>query len=252
LGYADLHIHSVHSHDGVCSVSAILKYVADNTNLDVIAITDHDKTSGLREAVALGPKYGIDVIPGCEITTAQGHLLAYFITQPVPAGLSYVETIRRVGLLGGLCAVPHPEATGVGGVRAAVVRSALAVPGVDKILVGLETFNGGLFIQRSNAIAQQLGHELKLACLGSSDSHILTTIGQGTTEFEGRSAADLRAALEQHNTIAHTSTGLLGARVLGRWAPQFLLRKLGWVAWNSEPHDPIRYVRVRQALTIES
>lgn len=248
MGYADLHIHSVHSHDGTSSVSAILKYVADYTNLDVIAITDHDKVTGLREAVALGPKYGIEVIPGCEISTGQGHLLALFITQPVPAGLSFVETIKIVGQMGGLCAVPHPEAQGIGGVHAAVIRAALAVPAAADVLVGIETFNGGLFFSHTNAVAAELGRVLKLACLGCSDSHILPTIGQGFTEFEGRTAADLRAALEQHATIAHSFDGMRTPEVLRRWFTQFSLRKMGWVAYNAEPHSPIEYVRMRQAL----
>ena len=248
MGIADLHIHSVHSHDGTSTISAILKYVADYTNLDVIAITDHDKVSGLDKALTLGPKYGIEVIPGCEISTSQGHLLAFFIAQPVPAGRSLVETVKIVGQMGGLCVVPHPEAPGISGMHAGVIRAGLTNPEVAKTLVGIETFNGGLFLPRTNALAEELGRSLKLACLGCSDSHILPTIGHGTTEFEGCTAADLRIALEQHATIAHTSPVMHGSEVFGRWFAQFSLRKMGWVAYNSEPQAPIQYVRTRQAL----
>jgi predicted metal-dependent phosphoesterase TrpH len=247
MGFADLHIHSVHSHDGTCSVSAILKHVADHTDLDVIAITDHDSVMGVKEAVALGPRYGIDVIPGCEITTAQGHLIALFITQPVPAGLSLIDTIKIVGKMGGLCTIPHPEAPGIGGVHAGAIRFALADPEAARTLVGIETFNGGLFYTRTNQVAAELGRSLGLACLGSSDSHILSTIGHGTTEFEGHSAAELRTALETHTTTAH-SCHMQGPIVLGHWAPRYFLRKMGWVAWNAEPDAPMRYVRMAQAL----
>ena len=248
MGIADLHLHSVHSHDGTCTISAILKHVADHTNLDVIAITDHDKVSGLPEALALGPKYGIEVIPGCEITTAHGHLLALFITGMVPAGLPLAQTIKLVGKMGGLCVVPHPEAPGIGGLRTAVVCAALADPEVARVLVGIETFNGGLVFPRTNAIAVDLCRTLGLASMGSSDSHILATIGQGTTEFEGRTAADVRAALLAHTTIARTSDVMQSHEVLSRWFTQFSLRKMGWVAWNAEPNAPIRYVRVRQTI----
>jgi predicted metal-dependent phosphoesterase TrpH len=248
LGFADLHIHSVHSHDGTCSIPAILKYAANHTDLDVIAITDHDKVTGLREAVSLGPKYGIEVIPGCEISTAQGHLLAFFIMDPVPAGLPLAETIKIVGRMGGLCVIPHPEAPGIGGLRTHVIHSVLADPEVARTLVGIETFNSGLFLTRSNLTAEALGCSLGLACLGSSDSHILASIGDGATEFAGRTAAELRIALEQHATTALNRHGMPGSEALRRWFPQFFLRKIGWVAWNAGPHDLTRYVRMKQAM----
>lgn len=249
MGFADLHIHSVHSHDGTCAIPAILKHVADFTDLNVIAITDHDKVTGVREAVALGPRYGIDVIPGVEVTTADGHLLALFITNRVPAGLPLVETINIVASMGGLCIAPHPEAPAIGSLRASSIRAAVADPHAAKTLVGIETFNGGLIFSASNFAAAALNRELKLASLGNSDSHILTTIGEGTTEFEGRNAADLRTALEAHATTAHASPGLHGLDVIGKWVPRFFLRKMGWVAWNEEPKSPIQYVRMDQALS---
>lgn len=243
LGTADIHIHSVHSHDGVCSIPAILKYVADRTNLDVIAITDHDQIGGIRQAVALAPQYGLEVIPGCEVSTAEGHLLALWIDGPIPAGRSLIETARRVAGMGGLCVVPHPEAPGISGIRAAALIAALRDPLAAQTIVGIETFNGGLFLPHTNAAALRLARRLGLAQLGSSDSHVLSTLGQGTTGFEGRTAADLRAALLAHATTAHACSDVTGALVLGRWFPQFCLRKLGWVVSNAAPDRPLRYER---------
>jgi len=57
MGFADLHIHSMYSYDGTASISAILKYVADYTDLNVIAITDHDSMEGVPEALDLAPYY---------------------------------------------------------------------------------------------------------------------------------------------------------------------------------------------------
>ena len=42
MGLADLHVHSIHSNDGTVTIPAILKHVANNTKLNVIALTDHD------------------------------------------------------------------------------------------------------------------------------------------------------------------------------------------------------------------
>ena len=175
-----------------------------------------------------------------------------FITNLVPAGLSLAETVHIVGKMGGLCVAPHPEAPGISGLRADVIRLAISDSEIARVLVGIETFNGGLIFPDSNPVAHDLGRSLNLACLGSSDSHILATIGQGTTEFAGHTAADLRAALEQHTTTAHASLGLQGMSLLGRWFPQYFLRKMGWVAWNANPQDPIQYVRMNEALVSAS
>ncbi len=67
MGLADLHIHSIHSHDGTCTVSGILQYASTVADLDVIAITDHDEIDGAVEAVELAPEFGIEVIPGSEL-----------------------------------------------------------------------------------------------------------------------------------------------------------------------------------------
>src|SRR5215211_6285239 len=94
MGLADLHIHTIYSYDGTASVPAVLAQ-AKQIGLDVIAITDHDEIKGALKAFELAPKLGIDVIPGIEITTAEGDLLALFVTENVTPGRSLIETILR-------------------------------------------------------------------------------------------------------------------------------------------------------------
>ncbi len=154
MGFADLHIHTIYSWDGTCDVSAILKYAAKKTALNVIAITDHDEIAGAFEARELAPRYGIEVIPGCEISTADGHLLALFILKPIPPSLSLEETVRRVGKQGGLCIAAHPTARGTSSLGADVLRSALKKPEIARVLVGLETYNAGIFHRLGNTAAQ--------------------------------------------------------------------------------------------------
>lgn len=77
---ADLHMHSVHS-DGTLTIKKLLDY-AKSKRLDIIAITDHDSTEGVEEAIRYGKEINIRVIPGIELSTENNgesvHVLGYF------------------------------------------------------------------------------------------------------------------------------------------------------------------------------
>lgn len=243
MGYADLHIHTTHSWDAYCTVSAILKQVRDHTDLDVFAITDHDEVNGALEALELAPYYGIEVIPGSEISTAEGHLLAIFIQQRIPAGLSLVETVLRVGELGGLCIAAHPNLRG-SGLTSETIRRALALPEVARVLVGIEAFNAGLLFNESNRSTLELADGLDIAQVGGSDAHLAWMVGQGATEYPGSGAEDLRRAL-----VNHTTRPMVGAqrgvpRLVRGWLSGYLLRKAGWVTSNQDPAAPLRLARL--------
>lgn len=246
MGLADLHIHTNFSWDSTTTVPAILKYVADYTDLDVIAITDHDEIRGALQALDRASAYGVQVIPGSEITTQEGHLIALFIQEKIPAGLSLIETIKRVGRLGGLCIAAHPMALWAGALNARSIRRAVQYPYLSNILVGIETFNAGLIYQRTNRAAQALARTLPLSLVGSSDSHMLKTIGLGVTYFRGSTPADLRADLLAHATLALQRAPANGVRILGDWLPRIALRKAGWIVWNESPSAPLRYSRTSQ------
>ena len=248
MGYADLHIHTIHSHDGTSSVSAVLKQVSDYTDLNVIAITDHDTLSGVPEAMELAPAYGIEVIPGCEISTAEGHLLALFIDRPIQAGLSLVKTVRRVGGQGGLCIAAHPMARGTNSLSFSTIQLALRHPDIRQVLVGIETFNGGLVYTRRNPLVEAKARALPLAQVGNSDAHLLETIGQGSSEFDGQTADDLRTALLKATTRVRTGRGLDGINLIRHYLPRYLLRKLGWVAFNAHPQAPLTFARFTRAM----
>lgn len=248
MGYADLHIHSAYSHDATGSVPAILKYLSAHTRITVMALTDHDSIRGNAEALDLAPRYGIEVIPGCEISTSDGHLVALDIHRPIPPGLSLIDTAFRVGEQGGWCFVPHPSARGTLSVSIPCLIEASKVGALRGILLGVEVYNGGLVYTRSNLDIPRQTAGLPLASLGNSDSHILTTLGQGCTEFAGHGTADLKKAILARNTIVHKATGLTGMRALREWAPRFALRKLGWVSWNRGPEFPIQLQRYSQVM----
>lgn len=252
MGFADLHIHSMYSYDGTASISAILKYVADFTDLNVIAITDHDSMEGVPEALDLAPYYNLEVIPGCEVSSKDGHVLCLFIERPIPPGLSLLETVLMVGNQGGICIAAHPMAKGVNSLRFETIRQVLKHPVASKILVGVEAFNGGLVYTRGNLSVQQESNSLPLAQLGNSDAHILQMIGQGASYYHGYTSADLKNAIINRTTIPRKGNGLSGSAVLTSYIPRFVLRKLGWVSWNESPEKPIIYAQINKLASIDT
>ena len=108
-GKADLHIHSTYS-DGIDSIPKILEFVEHHTDLDIIAIADHDDVRGAHEARELAARrgYRVQVVMGTEITTRQGHLLALFIERDFPMLKSLRASVDMVYEAGGLVIAPHP------------------------------------------------------------------------------------------------------------------------------------------------
>jgi predicted metal-dependent phosphoesterase TrpH len=95
MACVDLHCHSTAS-DGECPPAEVARR-ARTAGLAAIALTDHDTTAGVAEAVLEGTTLGVRVICGCEFSTrapwGELHLLGYFL-DPDHAGLQafLVET----------------------------------------------------------------------------------------------------------------------------------------------------------------
>jgi len=100
----DLHIHTCCSPDSNMSFAAIAER-CEREGIDCIAVTDHNCIEG---ALRLRELDRVRVIVGEEIFTSDGELIGLFLSQPVPRGLSPLETIRRVREQGGLVCIPHP------------------------------------------------------------------------------------------------------------------------------------------------
>jgi predicted metal-dependent phosphoesterase TrpH len=208
MGLADLHLHTIYSYDGTASLAAVL---------------NRAKQVGLK-AMEIAPAYGVEVIPGIEITTADGDLLALFITEKVDAGLSLVETVLRVRKLGGVCIAPHPMAGGMGmkSLKARTILKALRNPQVAETLIGIEVYNATALDRISNHYARILASRLEIAHVGNSDAHVVDAIGLGATEFEGSTATDLLAALKNKTTKVHKQKEWSAFRVLSSWGIRYM------------------------------
>ncbi len=225
MGLADLHIHTIYSYDGTATIRGVLQH-AREVELNVIAITDHDEIKGSLRAFDLGPQFGIEVIPGIEVTTTEGDLLALFVTEKIKPGLSLLETIMNVGEAGGVCIAPHPMARGLGmkSLSSSAIVQALLHPEASRILLGIETYNASALDRESNLQAQALADEFPgLARVGNSDAHILQSIGLGATEFLGYTAADLLEALWTGATDVRQGRQWGSDRILGSWAINYVL-----------------------------
>jgi predicted metal-dependent phosphoesterase TrpH len=199
---ADIHIHTAHS-DGIAGVAAILEHVVQATDLRLIAITDHDTVAGAFEARRLARAFGIEVVIGEEVSTAEGHLLALFIERWLPPGRPAAETIAAVHAQGGLCIPAHPFDALVPSMGHAGLGRRCAGPRAGEWPVdGVEVFNATLLWRNSNRQAGAVSAALGLAPCGGSDAHSLATVGRGYTVFPGTSADDLYRAIQRGQTQA--------------------------------------------------
>lgn len=201
LGRADLHIHSGMG-DGLAPIPQLLEYVENQTDLDVIAITDHDSLDGgLKAREACAQKgYSFQVIAGTEITTLEGHLLALFLEKPVSSLRSLLKTIDAVHSQGGICVVPHPMSWLTRSVGRRSLERVLASPQESIYVDALEVVNpmaGRVSFKKVKHLNQTV---YRLAETGGSDAHFLRQIGSACTTFPGRTAEDLRLALAERAT----------------------------------------------------
>jgi len=225
LGRADLHIHTLAS-DGTAGIPEILDHVERTTDLDVIAITDHDRVDAARAARAIAGDRGLrfEVVIGEEVTTLGGHLLALWIERPIRPFRSLRATIAAVHDQGGIAIPAHPLVPYPLCAQGFVLRRLLADRDPRVHPDALEAFNPTALGRPWHGRVVRFAEELGLATVGNSDAHVLAAIGVGWTTFPGRSAADLRAAIETSQTHHHGTFHGTGSQ-LGTFGRQ--LRKYG-------------------------
>ncbi len=174
---ADLHVHSVGSHDGTATVDEILNAAAD-AGLDAVAVTDHDEIEQSLEVAERASEYGLVGVPGVEVSTADGHLLAIGVEELPQAGEPVADTVERVRELGGAAVVPHPFQRlrhGVG-----------AVHDCD----GIEVYNSRLLTGIANRRARRFARRNDLPELAGSDAHIAEMVGRAYTLVDGEASAE--------------------------------------------------------------
>ncbi|TKX60174.1 histidinol-phosphatase [Halorubrum sp. SS7] len=221
----DPHVHSEGSYDGHEPVELILEHAAE-IGLDAVVITDHDVIRESKRAAEIAHEYGLIGIPGVEVSTAHGHLLAVGVDRMPPRGRPYAETVRWVRDRGGVAIVPHPFQRSRHGVRQRNIPTpgpadeAAATPGPADEATGeavesaapeptpnggatpepatatevdaIEVFNAWLFTGYRNRRARRFAAEYGYPGVAASDAHHLQYVGRAYTDLTIEGAESVR------------------------------------------------------------
>ena len=200
----DLHTHSFFSGDGVSAPEELIT-AARAKGLHGFAITDHNTSDAVTYLLEKGlmrtdgkPVDDFLIIPGVEVTTAEGHLLCIGTTLPDPSklkGKPAREVCELIHERGGLAIPPHPYDL----FRAGIRFSALETLPIDAI----EVFNAATTLRRYNRYAFKYAQERGLPMTAASDAHHAAAVGTAYTILDTNdlSVAGILAQILKSNEL---------------------------------------------------
>jgi len=166
----DLHTHSHYSEDATTTLRELV-LCAKKRGLDGVALTDHDTVLGARR---LSKQKHILVIPGVEIETLNGHLLALNVLEHVKPKQDITETAERIRQLGGIAVIAHPAVV----IKTGLGNKIASVSNLDAV----EVINSAAFpFFLTTYQARRLAERLKLPETAGSDAHHPNEIGKAFT-----------------------------------------------------------------------
>lgn len=217
----DCHVHTADSYDSSATVEAVLRRAAD-LGLDGVVVTDHNRIERSLEAAARAPSHGLLGIPGVEVSTAGGHLLAIGVETLPDPGRPLGSTVDAIHDRGGVAVVPHPFQWS----RHGAAASTIAGSGCD----GVEVFNAHALTGVRNRQAARLAARVGYPRFGGSDAHRPAFVGQGHTAVGVQSPdptpADVLAAMRAGRTRPGGSR-TSATRYLGKLAENARLGRPG-------------------------
>lgn len=168
----DPHVHSEASYDGHDPVDLLLEQAAD-IGLDGIVITDHNTIEASLDAAEMAKEYGLIGIPGVEVSTKHGHMLAVGVEECPKRGKTLHNTVEQVRDLGGVAIVAHPFQWTRHGARKKHITDCDAI----------EVYNAWLFTGYKNRKAMRFAKKRGYPRIGSSDAHSVPLVGRAYTEI---------------------------------------------------------------------
>jgi len=186
----DLHSHTIYSKDCLTPTAALIER-ARAVGLNKIAVTEHNNIAGALAAKALAPDL---IIVGEEIKTTHGEIIAYFVKESVPKGLSPQETVKRLRDQGAVISVPHP----LDMLRGSAMGRENVLAIIDQV-DALEVRNARCVRGTDNLAAAEMAQDYGKLLTAGSDAHTLFEVGHcwvSMPEFDD-DAESFRDALEK-------------------------------------------------------
>jgi predicted metal-dependent phosphoesterase TrpH len=183
----EFHCHTYYSKDSLTRPAQLVQ-TCQMLGIDRVVVTDHNEIEGALRAQDLDPER---VIVGEEIMTTQGELLAAFVRQRIPRGLSPSDAIAALREQGAFISVSHPfDRVRSGAWNLADLEQ--IVPLVDAI----EVFNSRCMDAEPNRLAAEFAARHGLSGTVGSDAHTLKELGRANLLLAPFSdPAGLKAAL---------------------------------------------------------
>lgn len=189
----DLHVHTYYSEDATTTPEEVIHY-AKKQGLDGVAVTDHNTVAG---ALKLIGKSELVIVPGLEIETLHGHVLALNVKTNIAPKLSLVETVEKIHDMGGIAVAAHPTVV----LKTRLGLNITAGSNFDAVEVINSTSLPFFFITRMN---RRLAERLKLPQTAGSDAHHAAEIGNAFTLVDSYPNSDSVAeAIRRGETIPH-------------------------------------------------
>lgn len=214
----DFHTHTEFSRDSLTRIPALLK-AARKAGLDRVVITDHNGLEGAKRACMLAPDF---FIPGEEVLTDRGELLAAFVKTALPRGLPWREAIARLRDQGAFISVSHPFD---------LQRHGWALEHLEELaneVDAIEVMNARCLSNEINEKAKEFARIHGLAGTAGSDAHTPGEAGKARLElpfFEN--AEDLKKVISQGRVegslsspwVHFSSTYAKWVKKTGLWKP---------------------------------
>ncbi len=173
----DLHVHTHYSVDSLITPDELTFY-AKKRGLDGVAVVDHDTLDG---ALKTAEKTDFFVIPGMEVTSKNGHIVALNVKEHIPKDLNVDETVDKIHEAGGIAIACHP----VTFFKGSLGRH------TNSRFDAVETINASAFpFGYSVRNAEKLATELKLPRVAGTDAHYGPQIGYAYTLVETEPETD--------------------------------------------------------------
>ena len=173
----DLHVHTHYSRDSLITPEELVIY-AKKAGLDGVAVTDHDRLDG---ALKIARETDFFIVPGMEISSSNGHVVALNVQEVIPKGLDADETVDRIHRAGGIAVACHPVTFFKGSLRKHVSSKFDAVE-----VINASSFPFNYSVKNAQKIASRLG----IPRVAGSDAHYPPEIGYAYTLVDASSNVD--------------------------------------------------------------